>query len=220
MSNTVLKIENVSGKGFGFKLNNISMEIEAGFIYGLMGENGAGKTTLMSYILNHKSYSGKILIDGEDIKKNSINSKNKIGFVSEDNKFFDELSAVENAKILGGLYQDFDMELFMTYMSQMEVSTNKSLKNLSRGDKLKFQLAFAIAHKPVLYLLDEVTAGMDPVFRQDYFKILQKLIMDEQAAILMTSHIASEMEKKTDYVGIMENGQLTKFGESIDIIGR
>lgn len=220
MSSAVLKLDNVTGKGFGFKLKDINMEIYPGYIYGLMGENGSGKTTLMNYILNQRKYSGKILLNGEDINSNFVDSMNKIGFVSEDNYFFENLSGVENADILGAFYKGFDKELFMTYMSQMEVSTGKSLINLSRGDKLKFQLAFAIAHKPALYLLDEVTAGMDSVFRQDFFKILQKLIVDEEVAILMTSHIASEMEMKTDYVGIMENGQLVKFGESIEIINK
>jgi len=75
-----------------------------------------------------------------------------------------------------------------------------------------------MAHKPEIYLLDEVTAGMDPVFRMDFFKILQDVIRDEKASVIMTSHIESEMERKTDYVGIMEEGQLINFGESIDVV--
>ena len=87
---------------------------------------------------------------------------------------------------------------------------------MSRGEKLKFQLAFAIAHQPCLYLIDEATAGMDPVFRKEFFEILQRLIVDEQASILMTSHIVSEIQRKTDYVGVMKEGKLVTFTESID----
>ncbi|MBQ8166428.1 MAG: ABC transporter ATP-binding protein, partial [Lachnospiraceae bacterium] len=75
-----------------------------------------------------------------------------------------------------------------------------------------------MGHKPYLYLLDEVTAGMDPVFRIDFFKLLHKVIEDEQASVLMTSHIESEMEQKMDYLGILENGKLIKFGESLDVL--
>lgn len=72
-------------------------------------------------------------------------------------------------------------------------------------------------HKPVLYLLDEVTAGMDPVFRIDFFKMLQEVIQTEEASVLMTSHIQTEIGQKTDYVAIMEAGRLVEFGESMDL---
>ena len=132
--------------------------------------------------------------------------------------FFGECSAIENARILGSLYDEFDMELFKSVMKKMNQSCGKVYGKMSRGEKLKFQLAFAIAHKPCLYLLDEVTAGMDPVFRIEFFSILQELLIDEKAAILMTSHIASEMETKADYIGIMKEGKLIGFGESLEII--
>ncbi|MBQ8040300.1 MAG: hypothetical protein IJ274_10600, partial [Lachnospiraceae bacterium] len=115
-------------------------------------------------------------------------------------------------------YDEFDMELFKNSMNEMEVSTGTNYSRMSRGEKLKFQMAFAMAHKPVIYLLDEVTVGMDPVFRMDFFKVLQEVIKDEQASVLMTSHIESEMERKTDYLGIMENGEIIKFGESLDVV--
>ena len=89
---------------------------------------------------------------------------------------------------------------------------------MSRGELMKFQMAFAMAHKPALYLLDEVTAGMDPVFRIDFFKMLQEVIQTEEASVLMTSHIQTEIGQKTDYVGIMEVGRLVEFGESLDLV--
>ena len=91
---------------------------------------------------------------------------------------------------------------------------------MSRGEKLKFQMAFAMAHGTKLYLLDEVTVGMDPVFRLDFFKILQKVIEKEEAAVLMTSHIMSEIQQKTDYVGILKEGRLLHFGESPDVMAQ
>ena len=95
----------------------------------------------------------------------------------------------------------------------MELTAGKVVGNLSRGEFMKFQMAFAAAHHPVLYLLDEVTAGMDPVFRIDFFKLLNERIATEQASVLMTSHIKEEISRKIDYVGVMEYGKMIQFKE-------
>lgn len=219
MEDIILEFENVTGKWKKFYLENINFALPAGYICGLMGANGAGKTTLISYIMkNRRLYDGTIRIGGVDIRENHAAMLNKIGFVSEDNIFFEERTAEQNVEILSRFYDDFDKAVFYDAMKQMELSPKKTYGRMSRGEVMKFQMAFAMAHHPVLYLLDEVTAGMDPVFRIDFFKILQSVIADEKASVLMTSHIESEMERKTDYVGILENGRLIRFGESIDVI--
>ena len=100
----------------------------------------------------------------------------------------------------------------------MEVSPKRVYATMSRGEKLKFQMAFAMAHHAQIYLLDEVTVGMDPVFRMDFFKLLHKVIETEQASVLMTSHIETEMKQKTDYLGIMKAGKLVEFGESMEVL--
>lgn len=215
----IIEFENVTGNKGKFRLQNINFSLPAGFIMGLMGKNGAGKTTLIRYIMEDKQlYSGTIRINGVDIRDDHAYMKNKIGFVSEENIFITERTAEQNVELLSGFYETFDGDIFASAMKKMELSPKKTYGKMSRGEVLKFQMAFAMAHKPEIYLLDEVTAGMDPVFRMDFFKILQDVIKDEKASVIMTSHIESEMERKTDYVGILENGQLIDFGESIDII--
>lgn len=215
---TVLSFAGVTGRKRKFHLTNINMELQPGYIYGLMGENGAGKTTLMKYILNeYCRYDGKIYIDGEDISIDHAKIMNKVGYVSEDNHFFEARTGAQNANMLGILYDDFSMDRFKEAMEQVGLSAAKVYKGMSRGERLKFQLAFAIAHKPSIYLLDEVTVGMDPVFRLDFFEILRNLIKDEECAVLMTSHIQSEIEMKTDYVAVMKDGRLGEFMESLDM---
>lgn len=214
---TVLSFEHVTGRG-KFHLKDINMELRAGYIYGLMGENGAGKTTLMKYILDeHCRYEGRIYLDGEDIRSDHAKVMNKLGYVSEDNCFFEERTGEQNAAILGILYDDFSMERFRDAMKKMEMTEAKAYKRLSRGERLKFQLAFAIAHNPCLYLLDEVTVGMDPVFRIEFFDMLRHLIQDETCAVLMTSHIRTEIEMKTDYAAVMKEGCLGAFTESLSL---
>ena len=110
------------------------------------------------------------------------------------------------------------MELFREALNKMDLSSTRVVGKMSSGELMKFQMAFAMAHKPVLYLLDEVTVGMDPVFRIDFFRMLQEVIRTEEASVLMTSHIQTEIGQKMDYVGIMEAGRLIQFGESIDFV--
>ena len=215
----LLEFEHVTGTSKKFHLEDIHFSLPAGYIMGLAGKNGAGKTTLIDYIMNPKvRYTGTIRIDGADIRKNLITTRNQVGFVSEENRFLKERSALQNAEILGPLYEVWDMELFREALNKMDLSSTRVVGKMSRGELMKFQMAFAMAHKPVLYLLDEVTVGMDPVFRIDFFKMLQEVIRTEEASVLMTSHIQTEIGQKMDYVGIMEAGRLIQFGESIDFV--
>ena len=212
----LLEFEHVTGTNKKFALHDISFALPAGYIMGLAGKNGAGKSTLIGYIVNaRKQYTGVIRINGTDIRKDFTAIKNAIGFVSEQNHFFDERSAMQNAELLGRFYENWDMDCFKEQMHRMQVPTSRSVGKLSRGENFRFQMAFAIAHKPSLYLLDEVTAGMDPVFRIEFFKVLQEAIADEQASVLMTSHIAEEMHRKMDYIGVLEQGQMISFEESV-----
>lgn len=221
MAVPVLSFEHVTGKGRKFHLEDISFEMMPGFIYGLTGKNGAGKTTLFQYIMKENArYEGRIFVDGEDIIKNHAVTMNKVGLVSSDNSFFEACTCRQNAKILGAFYDGFSMERFEAVMDELKVSPRKIYQKMSRGEKYKFQLAFAIAHDPCLYLLDEVTAGMDPVFRREFFDMMRQLIKDEKASVLMTSHILSETEINTDYAGVLKEGRLIAFGESPEIVGK
>ncbi|MBQ8198314.1 MAG: ABC transporter ATP-binding protein [Lachnospiraceae bacterium] len=199
-----------------YKLQDITFSLPAGFIAGIAGENGAGKTTLFDYIMHpKKQYAGSILLNGKEIHDDYVSLRQQIGFVSEKNRFFMEKSARENAKLAACLFDGWDSDLFEKTMKEMGVSLSRPLSKLSRGEYMKYQTAYAMAHHPVLYLLDEVTAGMDPVFRIDYFKLLQSLLEEENTSVLMISHIQEEMDRKMDFVGVMEEGRLVSWEENL-----
>lgn len=215
----ILEFRNVTGNTKHFNLQNISFGLEPGYIMGLAGKNGAGKSTLIDYIMNPKQqYTGEILIEGKNIRDKHYHMMNRIGFISDNNKgFLFEKSAKENVALFGPLYDDWEDARFYQAMQKMNLSPGKFVGKMSRGELFKFQTAFAMAHRPALYLIDEATAGMDPVFRVDYFKILQEIIAEENASILMTSHIQDEIQRKMDYVGIMEAGKLIEFGDTLEV---
>lgn len=198
-----------------FKLQDINFALPKGYIMGLIGKNGAGKTTFFDYIMDEKKkYSGELILEGKEIHEDHIQVLDQIGFVSEKNKFMELRTAKQNAAMLGPFYSAFDMNLFENTMEQLQLSTSKTIGRMSRGELVKFQLSFAASHHPKLFLLDEATAGMDPVFRIDFYKMLRHLIEKEDCSVILSTHIEEEIEKQIDYIGILEEGKFISFGEN------
>jgi len=209
-----LEWKNVSGTGKGFHLKNISFVAEPGYLIGIAGKNGAGKTTMFRYMADRKKqYDGEIFLDGE-LLHGASSQLQHIAYISDDRQFISNYSAMDNAELISVFYDNWNKERFIEAMKRMELPTGKEFGSMSRGEKLKFQMAFAFGYQPKLYLLDEVTGGMDPVFRKEFFRILREILATEDAIVIMTTHIQEELEEKMDYVGIMENGQLVSFGEN------
>lgn len=210
----LLEVKHVTGTGKGFHLEDICFSLEEGYLLGIVGKNGAGKTTLFRYIMEPKhNYQGEILLDGENIQKDRVNSMNKIGFVSDENIFFKNYTIEQNIELLKEFYQCWDQEQFEELLKQMDLTLGMKIGSLSRGEWTKFQVAFAVAHKARLYLMDEPTAGMDPVFRKEFFRILQKLLMEKGCSVIMTTHIQEEIDRKMDIKAVMEQGRLVSYQE-------
>ena len=217
----MLEFRNVTGNSKSifknrrkFNLNDISFIAETGYITGITGVNGAGKTTLFHYIIDRNAqYTGEILYNGVNIRDNFDDFKNQMAFISDEKRFFEDFSIGENISLLSGFFTNWDDELFKDKLKSFGIPLGRKLSALSRGEYLKFQLAFSLAHNATLYLLDEATAGMDPVFRKDFFNMLHELIAREDVTILMTTHIEEEISIHMDYKGILENGKLIEFKE-------
>lgn len=211
----MLVFEHVTGLSKKFHLKDVSFSLDKGYMLGIAGKNGAGKTTLFRYILKENiPYQGTIYLNGTDIRKNHAKSLNEIGFVSDENIFLNDYTARQNAQMLGKFYSNWEDERFSFLMKKMNLSENKILGKMSRGEFSKFQMAFAMAHHAKLYLLDEVTGGMDVIFRKEFFQILREELATEEASIILTTHIEEELELKMDYVGILERGELKSFQEA------
>jgi len=214
-ANQVTSLKSHSFRKKAFKLRDIDFALPKGYIMGLIGKNGAGKTTFFDYIMDEKKkYSGEMILEGKEIHENHIQTLDLIGFVSEKNSFMDSRTAAQNAQMLGPFYSNFDMHLFESTMESLKLSKSKTISKMSRGELIKFQLSFAASHHPKLFLLDEATAGMDPLFRIDFYKMLHLLIKDENCSVILSTHIEEEIEKQLDYIGILEVGRFLSFGEN------
>ena len=216
----MLEIKNLNKKyGSGkVALKSVNLTLPSGQIVGLFGENGAGKTTLLNLIGREDSrYTGNMIFDGMDLKAEHAKAMEGIGIISEDCLFFEDRNGKENAAILGDFYENYEKERFFSYCKRFQVPLCTSYINLSRGEKIKWQICFAAARNCRLYMLDEATAGMDPVFRKAFFDLLHEIMAQTKACILMTDHNLHEISRQTDYVAYMENGRLSGWKESMEV---
>lgn len=204
-----LEFSHITTHTKGFSLQDITFSVPEGYVTGIIGENGAGKTTLFHQIMREDAkYSGEIYINGMSLKDHRQELMQEIGFISEEQKFFRNYNALQNADFLQGFYNKFNRDLFKNKMVDLKVSLGTKLSALSRGEFLKFQLAFAVAHHSRLFLLDEATAGMDVIYKKEFFKELHEMIAEEDVAILMSTHIKEEVTRHMDYVVRLSEGRV------------
>ncbi len=191
-----------------FELGSINMKLEPGYIMGLVGPNGAGKTTLLLTLLGlYQPDEGSIHIFGYDMKDQEKEAKTRIGFVLDENPFLDYYSAKDNARMYGGYYPRWDQNTFEKYCRQFELNTKKPLKKLSKGNQMKFQLAFALSHNARLLVLDEPTSGLDPVFRRELIEIMCDIISEGDCSIIYSTHLTEELDKIADFITFLYNGK-------------
>ena len=192
-----------------FELKNISFQVPGGSIMGLIGENGAGKTTTLKSLLNLIHFDkGEVSLLGYPIPQQEQAAKKDVGMVLDDCFFHDALKAREIDKILAPVYQNWDSPLFRSYLEKFNLPEKKLVKEYSRGMKMKLSLAAALAHHPRLLILDEATAGLDPVVRDEILDEFLGFICDEDHAILLSSHITGDLEKVADYITYLHQGQV------------
>ena len=188
-----------------FTLGPIDLKVPGGSILGLIGENGAGKTTLIKSMLGiTRPTAGavKLLGTGPD------RAKEDIGIVLDDCFFSEHLRIKDVDSVLSRVFRSWDKALFRDYLDKFGLAGTKDIKELSRGMRMKLSLAAALAHRPRLLLLDEATAGLDPVVREEILDEFLAFVSDEDHAILISSHITSDLEKVADYIAYLHQGKL------------
>ncbi|MDV0443930.1 ABC transporter ATP-binding protein [Methanorbis rubei] len=192
-----------------FTLDKVSFAVPKGSIMGFIGENGAGKSTTIKAILNliHRD-AGTVEILGMDLETHEKEIKERIGVVFDECCFHDNLNPADISKILGNIYQNWDEQLYQTYLKKFGLPEHKKIKDFSRGMKMKLSIAAALAHKPEVLILDEATSGLDPVVREEILDIFLEFIQNENHAVLISSHITSDLDKIADYLTFIHHGKI------------
>ncbi|MBU3155590.1 ABC transporter ATP-binding protein [Clostridium estertheticum] len=205
----ILEIKNLNKSYKDFTLDNLTFNVERGSIMGFIGPNGSGKSTTIKLIMNLiKKNSGDINVFGLDNIKHNKEIKQKIGFVYDENYFYEELNIIEMKNILRPFYKSWNDTLFEKYIKEFELPKKNKIKNLSKGMKMKFSLALALCHNAEFIIMDEPTSGLDPVFRSELIDILYNVIQDENVSIFFSTHITTDLEKIADYITFINKGKL------------
>ena len=206
-------------KSYGdFALDHVDLTLPGGSILGLIGENGAGKTTTIKCILNLiRRDAGSITLMGYDNVAQERLAKAEVGVVLDECFFHDTLRPRDLHAILSRVYKTWDRDLYGSYLKKFQLPEGKFIKEFSRGMKMKLSLAAALAHHPKLLILDEATAGLDPVVRDEILDEFLGFIQDEDHSILISSHITSDLEKVADYITYLHQGRVV-LSEAKDVL--
>lgn len=210
----LLEVKDVCKRLGNFKLNNISLELPEGYILGLIGPNGAGKTSLIHLILGlYEPQSGEVLIDGQSYKDNEQEIRDKLGTVLLEDLFDNGLTLKENGNKFGEFYKNYSEETLLGYMERFHLDPGRKFKQLSKGEKLKFQFAFALSHDAKLLILDEPTGNFDPTFRTEFFEVLKSFIADGKRSIILSTHLTEDLDRMADYICYLEKGKTIFAGD-------
>jgi len=199
-------------------VNALDLEVRSGSIYGFLGLNGAGKTTTIKLLLNllyPTSGQGQVL--NYDIVNQSIQIRERVGYVSEEPNIYEYMKVSEAVNFCRGTYANWDMKVTGRYLDLFELPVGKKIKELSKGMKNQLALALALGSAPELLILDEPTAGLDPIKVRDFFRIVLEQVAQTGQTVFFSSHRLNEVERVADTVGIIRKGKMV-FNKSLDEI--
>ncbi len=210
----LLQLKDISKSLGKFRIKDISVELPEGYIMGLIGPNGSGKTSLIHIILGlYKANAGELLIDGMSYDDCEIEIRNLIGTVLLDELFDHSATLRENGINYGAYYKNFNLETLEAYMKRFGLDGDRKFKKLSKGEKLKFQFAFALSYEAKLLILDEPTGNFDPSFRKEFFAVLKEYIADGTKSVILSTHLTEDLDKIADYILYIEKGSTIFSGD-------
>ena len=210
MSENALELRHVSRRLGDFELRDVKLTLPKGCILGLVGENGAGKSTTIRLLTGElRPDSGTVsVLDAEPGGPDFRAVKERLGVVLDDAWFPEILNARQVGTMMAMTYESWDAELYESYLARFALPREKNFKDYSRGMRMKLAIAVALAHRPEVLLLDEATAGLDPIVRDEVLEIFREFSEAEDHAILISSHILSDLEKLCDYIAFLHQGKL------------
>jgi ABC-2 type transport system ATP-binding protein len=190
-------------------VDGIDLTTRAGEIYGFLGINGAGKTTTIRLIMGIiAAESGTITLLNETSRRTTVRQKQRIGYVSQEQNFYPWMTCRQIGKFVGSFYPTWDAPEFARLLEMFEIPPARRTSELSGGMRAKLALALALAPRPALLILDEPTAGLDPVARREFMQIIVAQAREHQRTTFFSSHLIDEVERCADRIGIIHQGRM------------
>ena len=205
----MLEMKNVTKTFSGFKaLDDLSMQVPKGAVYGLVGPNGAGKSTAIRHLTGvYRPDSGEIIMNGERIYENP-GLKARIGHIPDDIFYFPSASLEDMRKYYRGMYPSFDDQLFDRLYEVFQLPKKSQIRRFSKGMQKQAAFHLTICTRPDVLILDEPVDGLDPVMRRQVWSLILSDVAQRETTVLISSHNLRELEDICDHVGIMDHGKM------------
>ncbi len=210
MESNAIEIRSLCKHYKGFSLDDLNLDLPYGCVLGLVGENGAGKSTTIRLIMDTlERDGGTVSVLGTDNRsKEFLDLKEDIGVVLDETFVPEVINARQMGKIMAGTYKNWDQAVYDGWIRRFELPLDKKFKDYSRGMTMKLGIAAALSHHPRLLLLDEATGGLDPMVREELLEVFADFAAEEGHAVLLSSHIVSDLERICDYIAFLHKGRL------------
>jgi len=195
-------------------LDGLNLTVRQGEMFGFLGRNGAGKTTTLKLLMGLlRPDHGNITVLGRSVKRMPASLKQRIGYVCQEPNFYPWMTADQLGSFVGSFYPTWDAAEFQRLLRMLDVPRDRRASEMSGGTRTKLGLALALAPRPALLLLDEPTAGLDPVARREFNDQLQALQREHGTTVMFSSHLVGEVEQLAQRVGIVQGGSCRFEGE-------
>lgn len=214
-----LEVRGLEKRYGAFSLKNVSFDLPAGYIMGFVGPNGSGKTTTIKSLLGIiNTPSGTVTMFGLDSKTHAAQINGQIGVVMDTPFNADDWTVTDVARAVAPFYSKWSATAYAGYLARFGIDKTKTVKELSRGMKVKLMMAVALSHEAKLLILDEPTSGLDPVARDELCDLLREFVTDESKSVLFSTHITSDLEKIADYITFILDGHIIFTGPKDDFL--
>ena len=220
-SETVIQIDGVTRRfGSTTALDDVSLSVPRGTVFGLVGVNGAGKTTLLKHVLGLlKAQTGRVRVFGLDPVADPVGVLSRIGYLSEEKDLPDWMRVDELLHYSRAFYSNWDDQFADELRQTFDLDPGKRIKQLSRGQRARTGLLVALAYRPDVLVLDEPSSGLDPIVRRDILAAIIRTISEEGRTVLFSSHLLDEVERVCDHVTMIDKGRIVLCGELDQIKG-
>lgn len=189
-------------------LDDISIHVKKGSIYGLIGPNGAGKTTLIKNLVDiYEPDKGEVIISGENIKDNT-KIKSRLGYVSDFQYFYPSFKISEIVEFYKGAYPLWNDDRYFRLINLFKLNVNKKIKYLSKGMKTQLAVLLSLSIMPEVLILDEPTSGLDPVVKRKVLNLIVEEVGTNKTTVLISSHNLEQLEQICDHIGIIHEGKV------------